>query len=78
MTWCVIHREDYYVNEKHLVQILLHQKLLKKYDFYDILLEFSNRLLNDNIIPEQWSEINMLPLPKTGDLSQISNYRGIN
>ena len=32
-------------------------EVIKKCDFNDILLEFSNRLLNDNIIPEQWSEI---------------------
>ena len=43
----------------------------------DILLEFVNKLLNDNIKPDQWSEIDMLPLPKYGDLSLTANYRGI-
>ena len=43
-----------------------------------IILEFSNKLLNDDVIPDQWSEIDMLLLPKTGDLSETSNYRGIN
>ena len=48
-----------------------------KCDFDNIILEFSNKLLNDNVIPDQWSEIDMIPLPKTGDLSETSNYRGI-
>ena len=43
----------------------------------NIILEFSNKLLNDNVIPDQWSEIDMLPLPKTGDLSETLNYKGI-
>ena len=43
----------------------------------DILLEFANKLLNDNIKPDQWSEIDMLPPPKSGDLSLTANYRGI-
>ena len=33
--------------------------------------------MNDNDIPDQWSEIYMLPIPKTGDISETSNYRGI-
>ena len=37
-----------------------------------------NPLLNGNMKPEQWSEIDMLPLPKAGDLSDIGNYRDIN
>ena len=27
--------------------------------------------------PQQWSEINLIPVPKSGDLSDTSNYRGI-
>ena len=27
--------------------------------------------------PKQWSEIDMIPVPKSGDLSDTSNYRGI-
>ena len=46
---------------------------LKRCDLDDVILEFANRLLNDNVKPEQWSEIDMLPLPKTGDLSDIGN-----
>ena len=46
-------------------------------DLDDILLEFANKLLNDNIKPDQWSEIDLLSLPKSGDLSLTANYKGI-
>ena len=52
-------------------------EVLKRCDLDDILLEFANKLLNDNIKPDQWSEIDMPPLPKSGDLSLTANYRGI-
>jgi len=50
-------------------------KVLKRCNLDDIFLNFANKLLNDNGKPEQWSE--MVPLPKTGDLSDTGNYRGI-
>ena len=43
----------------------------------DIILEFANDLLNKSKKPKQWSEINLIPIPKSGDLSDTSNYRGI-
>ena len=46
-------------------------------DLDDILLEFTNGLLNKNEKPSQWSEIDLIPVPKAGDLSDTSNYRGI-
>ena len=46
-------------------------------DLDDILLEFANGLLNKNEKPKQWSEIDLIPVPKAGDLSDTSNYRGI-
>ena len=52
-------------------------EVLKRCDLDDILLEFANKLLNDNVKPDQWSEIDMLPLLKSGDLSLTANYRGI-
>ena len=51
-------------------------EVLKRCDLDDILLEFYQKLLNDNIKPDQWSEIYMLTLPKFGDLSLTANYRG--
>ena len=50
-------------------------EVLKRCNLDDIFLNFANKLLNDNVKPEQWSE--MIPLPKTGDLSDTGNYRGI-
>ena len=38
-------------------------------DLDDILLEFANGLLNKSEKPQQWSEIDLIPVPKTGDLS---------
>ena len=57
--------------------IFLPPEVLKRCDLDDAILEFANRLQNDNVKPEQWSEIDMLPLPKPGDLSDTGNYRGI-
>ena len=42
----------------------------------DIILNFTNGLLLNNE-KQQWSISNIIPLPKKGDLSKASNYRGI-
>ena len=52
-------------------------EVLKTCNFDDILLDFANKLLTNMEKPQQWSEINLIPVPKSGDLSDISNYRGI-
>ena len=52
-------------------------EVLKRCDLDDIIIEYANRLLNEDMKPKQWSEIDILPLPKTGDLSDTGNYRGI-
>ena len=52
-------------------------EILKNCDFNDIILELANNLLNHLDKPRQWSEINLVPVPKSGDLSDTSNYRGI-
>ena len=41
------------------------------------MLEFCNRALSEGEMPEQWSILNIVPIPKSGDLSQAGNYRGI-
>ena len=43
----------------------------------DIILEFANNLLNNFDKPEQWSINQIQPIPKSGDLSNVGNYRGI-
>ena len=46
-------------------------------DLDEILLGFCNRLLIDNVKPSVWSLSNIIPVPKSGDLSKPDNYRGI-
>ena len=48
----------------------------KRCDLDDILLRYANRLLEGEK-PNQWSESNLVTLPKDGDLGITSNYRGI-
>ena len=43
----------------------------------DIILQYANKLLTDSEKPEQWSTSYIKPLPKSGDLSNEGNYRGI-
>ena len=52
-------------------------EVLKRCNLDEIFLEFSNNLLKKNDKPDQWSQIDLIPLPKSGDLSDTSNYRGI-
>ena len=42
-----------------------------------VILEMCNRALNNGITPAQWSEINIVPVPKSGPLNKVANYRGI-
>ena len=48
----------------------------KRCDLDDIMLGYANGLLVGEK-PDQWSENNLLPIPKDGDLSDTNNYRGI-
>ena len=41
-------------------------------DFDDIMIGYANRLLEGEK-PDQWSENNLLPIPKDGDLSDTNN-----
>ena len=51
--------------------------VLKCCNFDNIILSFANELLIHQVKPQQWSEIDLIPLPKSGDLSDTGNYRGI-
>lgn len=53
------------------------QKVLKSCNFDDIIWKYANKLLVENVKPNQWSEIDLIPHPKSGDLINTSNYRGI-
>ena len=50
---------------------------LKHCDFDDIIVKYVNKLLADQEKPDKWSDIHIIPLPKSGDLSKVGNYRGI-
>ena len=52
-------------------------EVLKCCDLDDIILSFCNRALLGEGKPEQWSLANIIPLPKSGNLSYTDNYRGI-
>ena len=51
-------------------------EVLKRCNLDDITLGFANKLL-DGEKPNQWSESDLVTLPKDGDLSDTNNYRGI-
>ena len=52
-------------------------EVLKRCNLDDIILKYANKLLIEKVKPKQWSEIDMVPLPKSGDLSDTNNCRGI-
>ncbi|XP_072047147.1 uncharacterized protein [Amphiura filiformis] len=52
-------------------------EVLKRCDLDDLVLGFCNDALLKEIMPDQWSILNIIPIPKSGDLSQGGNYRGI-
>ena len=50
---------------------------LKRADVDQLLLMFSNKLLIEKQAPEHFSTLNIVPVPKKGDLRLTGNYRGI-
>ena len=50
---------------------------LKRADVDETLLMFSNKLLIEKQAPEHFSTLNIVPVPKKGDLRLTGNYRGI-
>ena len=52
-------------------------EVLKRCDLDDVILDYANKLLLNSQKPDQLSEINIITLPKSGDLSKTCNYRGI-
>ena len=45
--------------------------------FHDLLLKICNIALEDNICTSYWLNSNIVPVPKKGDLTLATNYRGI-
>ena len=52
-------------------------EVFKLCDFDETCLEFCNKALMENDKPDLWSFMNIVPVPKSGDLSNTNNYRGI-
>ena len=45
--------------------------------FHQLLLELCNFALSNNISPSIWLQSQIIPIPKKGDLTLPTNYRGI-
>ena len=43
----------------------------------DLVLHISNKAFMDRELPRHWTIINIIPIPKSGDLTKTDNYRGI-
>ena len=52
-------------------------EVLKRCSLDDIVLGFCNDAITNREKPSQWSILNIVPIPKSGDLSLGGNYRGI-
>ena len=52
-------------------------EVVKNCGLDSIILQFCNRALLGNKLPDMWSLSNIIPVPKAGDLSKPDNYRGI-
>ncbi|KAL5259931.1 hypothetical protein ACHWQZ_G010146 [Mnemiopsis leidyi] len=52
-------------------------EILKRVDLDDLILRFCNRALDDGSVPDQWRQLNIVPVPKKGNLTNVDNYRGI-
>ena len=52
-------------------------EVLKRINIDDIILHFANKMPLEYKTLEQFSTLDMLPIPKSGDLSLTANYRDI-
>ena len=52
-------------------------EVVRRCNLDDIILDFCNNTLMHKHKPEQWSILNIVPVPKKGDLTNPNNYRGI-
>ena len=52
-------------------------EVLRRYNMDAIIRFFANKLLNENVKPDQCYEITLLPIPKSGYLRETENYHGI-
>ena len=73
-----------YQNVKKVLQLRkasvedgIYPEVLKYCNLDETILSYANKLLVDHQKPQQWSDINLIPIPKSGDLGYTTNYRGI-
>ncbi|XP_072016329.1 uncharacterized protein [Amphiura filiformis] len=52
-------------------------EVIKRCNLDEIILDFCNKAFVSNEKPDQWSIMNLIHVPKSGDLSNTANYRGI-
>ena len=52
-------------------------EVLKRCDLDDIVLSYANNLIKNGLKPEQWSTVDIIPLPKKVTLNVPGHYRGI-
>ena len=57
------------------MELLIKKNVYREFD--DFILHHANSVLLHSQKPEQWSTNHLKPLPKSGDLSDEGNYRGI-
>ena len=55
----------------------INPEVIKYVDTGHILLDMCNDALLNRQVPDQWKRLNIMPVPKKGDLSKVENYRGI-
>ena len=52
-------------------------EVLKWIPIDELILDIINKAYNSQDLPTQWSISNIVPIPKSGDLTKTDNYRGI-
>ena len=65
------------VNGKACGKDRIKPQILKHLKFEDIILDICNTALVQQNIPRQWSMLNIIFIPKSGDLISANSYRGM-
>ena len=52
-------------------------EVIKYVPIDELILEIINRAYDEGELPGVWSTLNIIPIPKSGNLTKVDNYRGI-
>lgn len=52
-------------------------EVIKRCNLDDVIMEFGNCLLKEDVKPKRWLKLGKHPLPETGYLSNTESYKGI-